>query len=388
MHRLQQHPSETMKVALLAPLFESVPPRFYGGTERVVANLCKGLQSRGIDVTLFATHDSTIDVKKISVSKEALRLRKKQVVDQVPHHLKMLATVGKHASEFDIIHNHHDYWMLPLSFITRHPLLTTLHGQLQIPDIAYAFESFENCAYVSISNSQRPPLSHLPWVSTIYHGIDVDQFQFYEDPGKYLAFLGRISPEKKPEWAIEIAKKSGVPLKIAAKIEGKAGQDYFDQVIKKEIDGKFIEYVGEISENEKSEFLGNALGLTFPIDWPEPFGLVVIESLACGTPVLARPMGSVPELLRDGFTGFCDLNIQTLAKKVSMLHRISRSQCRAWVEQRFSLHRMTEDYIHVYRSLIQHSSASFLTPSGQGIRPYRNRRNFLYSIERSLNRNP
>jgi glycosyltransferase involved in cell wall biosynthesis len=214
-------------------------------------------------------------------------------------------------------------------------------------------------------------MPQLRWLKTIHHGLDLEQFKYDEKPGKYLAFLGRINIEKRPDWAIQMAYDSGVPLKIAAKIEGKESQEYYDTWVKPHVDGKFIEYVGEISESEKSDFLGNALALAFPIDWPEPFGLVVIESLACGTPVLARPCGSMPELLKDGVTGYSDLNIINLAKRVKDIEKISRKKCREWVEEKFSLQRMTEDYIDVYRHV-----------AGQKTRTNRNRWNFLYSVER------
>jgi glycosyltransferase involved in cell wall biosynthesis len=246
--------------------------------------------------------------------------------------------------------------MLPLSRMTDVPILTTVHGRMDNSDSAAAYLSYPGCSYVSISNAQRRGLRQLNWVKTIYHGIDVDNFTFHEKPGKYLAFLGRIFPDKRPEWAIEIALRSGIPLKIAAKIEGPESQSHYDTYVKPYVDGKFIEYVGEISEHEKSDFLGNALALVFPIDWPEPFGLVMIESLACGTPVLARPCGSVPELLEDGVTGYTDRDIRVLAKRVEDISTLNRKRCRTWVQKRFSLQRMTEDYIHVYRHIIAKGS--------------------------------
>ena len=282
---------------------------------------------------------------------EALRLRKQKVFDCVPYNLKMLGMVAERAEEFDVIHNHHDYWMLPLSRMVRTPLLTTLHGRLDLPDIASAFLSYPEASYVSISDSQRRPMPGLKWAATIRHGLDIEALRFEKKPGKYLAFLGRIGPEKRPEWAIEMARLAGVPLKIAAKIEGKEGQDYYDAFVRPHVDGRQIEYVGEISEGEKSEFLGGAFALAFPIDWPEPFGLVMVEALACGTPVLARPCGAAGEILRDGVTGFLDLDIRQLARRVADLPSIDRLGCRRWAETRFSLQRMIEDYIHVYRNL-------------------------------------
>jgi len=365
-----------MRVALVSPLFESVPPRLYGGTERVVSNLCRGLTDSDIEVVLFASGDSTVEGPVIPVIEEALRLRKVAVRDPVAYNFRMLALVTERAKDFDIIHNHNDYWMLPLSEMTTTPVVSTLHGRMDLPDLAAAFCSYPKSYFVSISDSQRSCMPQLPWVRTIHHGIDIDALSFHEKPGSYLAFLGRISGEKRPEWAIEVALRSGVPLKIAAKIEGSAGKEYYDTHVKPHVDGKFIEYVGEISENEKSDFLGKALALVFPIDWPEPFGLVVIEALTCGTPVLARPCGSVPELLQDGVTGFISSDIRVLASRVKDIGNIDRKDCREWAKNRFSLQRMTEDYIDVYRQI-----------AAQRHSTNRHRWNFLHSVERPPNRN-
>jgi len=366
-----------MRVALISPLFESVPPRLYGGTERVIYNLCRGLIESDIEVTVFASGDSAVDGKLVPVIDEAFRLRKNPVSDTIPYNLKMLEMVARQADEFDVIHNHHDYWMLPLSEMTRTPLLTTLHGRLDLPDISEAFYSYPNTGFVSITDAQRTPMSRLRWLRTVHHGIDPKSFQFYEKPGNYLAFLGRMDATKRPDLAIQIAKESGVPLKIAAKIEGAEMQLYYDTFVKPHVDGKFIEYVGEICEAEKSDFLGNAYALVFPIDWPEPFGLVMIEALACGTPVLARPIGSVPELLENGLTGFIDLDARILAKRVQDIPKISRKKCRQWVEDRFSLERMTEDYIHVYRHL-----TDFAAARNKEDRLDRRGRHQLHSLER------
>jgi glycosyltransferase involved in cell wall biosynthesis len=375
-----------MHVALIAPLFESVPPRLYGGTERVVFNLSRGLMRSGVDVTVFASADSRVPTRLFSPIDAALRLKDPPVRDPLAYNLKLLAQVAERADEFDVIHNHHDYWMLPLTKMTRVPLVTTLHGRLDLPDIGAAFLSYPEAYFVSISDNQRRPLPQLRWMRTIHHGLDAEELEFREKPasGQYLAFLGRIHPEKRPEWAIEIAKLAGIPLKIAAKIEGPEGQDYYDRFVRPHVDGRFIEYVGEISESEKAAFLGNALGLAFPIDWPEPFGLVVIESLACGTPVLARPLGSMPEILVDGITGYCHPDIKTLAKRVKDLPSISRRGCRQWVERNFSLERMTEDYIHVYRHLAELGSVG--ARAGKGLRTGHHRRDFLYPVERLAHR--
>jgi glycosyltransferase involved in cell wall biosynthesis len=358
-------------------LFESVPPRLYGGTERVVSNLCRGLTEENIEVTVFASGDSHVEGTLVPVCEEALRLSKKLIRDPYAYTLKMLSLVAARASEFDVIHNHNDYWMLPLNLMTDVPLLTTLHGRLDVSDQAAAFSSYPSMNYVSISDAQRAPMPKLKWLRTVYHGLDLDHFRFFEKPGKYLAFLGRIDPDKGPDKAIRIAQKSGVPLKIAAKIEGELMQQYFDTQLKPHIDGKFIEFVGEISDSEKSDFLGNALGVCFPIDWPEPFGLVPIEALACGTPVLARPCGSVPEILQDGVTGYVNSDIDVLIERVQDLEKFDRKKCRQWVEQRFSLKRMTEDYIHVYRHRIEFGAVRAKESAS-----YRYRRNFLHPVER------
>ena len=342
-----------MRVAMLSPLFESVPPRLYGGTERVVYNLCRGLDAAGIDVVLFASGDSTYDGKLVPVVGQALRLNQDKILEPNAYHIHMLSLVADAAADFDVIHNHHDYWMLPLTRLTQTPVVTTIHGRLDIPEAPIVFSGYTQGHFVSISDAQRKPLPSINWVKTIYHGICAEKFTFHQNPGKYLAFLGRISPEKRPDLAVKIAQWAGVPLKIAAKIEGTASQNYYDTLIKPHVDGKSIEFLGEISEDEKSEFLGNALALVFPIDWPEPFGLVVIESLVCGTPVLARPCGSMSEILIDGLTGFLHHDVNVLADRVKDISQIDRRFCREWVEQHFSLQRMTEDYIHVYRDVIQ-----------------------------------
>jgi glycosyltransferase involved in cell wall biosynthesis len=283
----------------------------------------------------------------------------------------MMAMVRERADEFDVIHNHHDYWMFPLSEMVQTPFLTTLHGRTDLPCMAEVSSLFPKVKYVSISDAQRALLP-VTWEKTVHHGIDVDDFDFVEKPKKYLAFLGRISPEKRPDWAIQIAKKSGIPLKIAAKIEGAAGESFFETQVKPQIDGKFIDFIGEISESEKSDFIGNAMALVFPVDWPEPFGLVALEALACGTPVLSRPCGAIPEILKDGETGFISKDISVLASRTRDLAKIDRRKCRRWVQERFSLKRMTEDYIHVYRRLAR---------KGNGID--RHRWNLLHSVERS-----
>lgn len=341
-----------LRVGLISPPFESVPPRLYGGTERVVFELARGLQSRHVETTVFASGDSTVPGRLVPVTPEALRLRVPPIGDPAAHLLSMLEIVARHADEFDLIHNHCDGWMLPLHRMTQTPIVTTLHGRLDLPDIPLPLETCKLGRYISISDSQRSPARNLNWVATIHHGLDLSRFQFHPRPGGYLAFLGRIAFEKRPDLAIAIARRAGVPLKIAAKVEPGRDQEYFDAMIRPHVDGRNVEFLGEISESEKSEFLGGALGLAFPIDWPEPFGLVMIESLACGTPVLARPLGSVPEVLRDGTTGFIDLDVTRLADRVRDLETLDRMACRRWIVERFSIERMVEDHLHVYHQAI------------------------------------
>lgn len=341
-----------LRVALLAPPYESVPPLLYGGTERVVHELARGLYMRNIETTVFASADSTVPGQLIPITPTALRLQKPSVKDSSPHQLKILAEVAKHLEDYDLIHNHNDSWMLPLQKMTQTPLITTLHGRLDVPDVQLPLKAYKDARFISISQSQRKPAHSLPWIANIYHGVDLKRFQFHPKPGKYLAFLGRITFEKRPDLAIKIAKKAGIPLKIAAKIDEGPDQIYFETHIQPHLDGKNVEYLGEISESEKSDFLGNSLGLTFPIDWPEPFGLVMIESLACGTPVLARPLGSVPEILKDGVTGYVDLNVDRLAARAKDLESINRITCRQWVQDRFSVERMVEDHLNVYHRAI------------------------------------
>lgn len=354
-----------MRVALLAPLAESVPPRLYGGTERVVYNLCRGLTESDVEVTLFASADSTAEGRLIATIDQAVRLRPFPPFQAEAFDLRMLARVADLASEFDVIHNHHDLWMMPLTRMVGTPVVTTLHGRIDPPETRAAWTAFHGAPLISISDSQRAPAPRLNWMRTIHHGLDVERYEFHPNPGTYLAFLGRIDPEKRPDWAIEVARKAGVPLKIAAKVEGKKGREYFESRVAPHVDGRFIEFIGEISESEKGAFLGGALATVFPVDWPEPFGLVPIESLAFGTPVLARPCGAVPEILKDGVTGFVDPSLDRLAEAVGRIGSVDRRGCREWFEKRFSLERMTEEYIDVYRQLIEHGSRAIPIRGGQ-----------------------
>ena len=334
-----------MRIAQVAPLYESVPPRLYGGTERVVHHLTESLVKQGHDVTLFASGDSSTTAKLVSCSPRALRLA--STIQPNAHHLLMLEQVCQMADQFDIIHFHTDFLHFPLSRRQPAPHVTTLHGRLDITELIPLYEEFREVPVISISNSQRAPLAWVNWQATVYHGLPRDLYLPGGGTGNYFAFVGRISPEKRVDRAIEIARRSGIPVKIAAKVDP-ADQAYFDAQIRPLLDGPGVEFIGEIGEREKGEFIGNALALLFPIDWPEPFGLVIIESLACGTPVIAWNCGSVPELISDGITGFVVNNLDEAVEAVERLDSINRRRCREVFERRFSVERMTADYLSVY----------------------------------------
>jgi glycosyltransferase involved in cell wall biosynthesis len=273
-------------------------------------------------------------------------------MDQLAHHVLMLEMVFKDPDRFDIIHFHIDYMHFPISRRHRTPHLTTLHGRLDIPDLVPLYQEFREVPVVSISNSQREPLPWLNWQGTVYHGLPEDLYTFREEPGGYLAFLGRISPEKRVDRAIEIARRIGMPIKIAAKVDN-VDKDYFEDVVEPLLRNPLVEYVGEIGEGEKDEFLGNAYALLFPIDWPEPFGLVMIEAMACGTPVIAYRRGSVPEVLEEGVTGFIVQGLEDAIEAVRRVPTLSRRRCREVFEERFSASRMVRDYLTIYKRLLE-----------------------------------
>ncbi|HZU10298.1 MAG TPA: glycosyltransferase family 4 protein [Pseudacidobacterium sp.] len=339
-----------MKIAQVAPLYESVPPKLYGGTERVVSYLTEELVRQGHEVVLFASGDSQTNAELRAICPRSLRLEGKKVIDPLAHHVRMLEMVAKEAEEFDIIHYHVDYLHFPLSRRLGVPTVTTLHGRLDIPDIHPLLREFGEMPLVSISDAQRTPVKWANWVATVHHGLPEDLYKPIAKPGKYLAFLGRISPEKRVDRAIEIAKQAGMPLKIAAKVD-RADKEYFDGKIRKLLDHPPVEYIGEIGEKEKNEFLGNALALLMPIDWPEPFGLVMIEAMACGTPVIAWGMGAVPEVLDDGITGYIVSSMDEAVAAVERVAVLDRVQCREAFEKRFSARRMGCDYLSVYEKL-------------------------------------
>lgn len=339
-----------MQIAQVAPLYESVPPKLYGGTERVVSYLTEELVRQGHDVTLFATGDSVTDATLRPMCDRALRLEGGKVIDSLAHHILMVEMVAREAAHFDVIHFHIDYLHFPVTRRRRIPALTTLHGRLDIPDLVPLYREFREMNVISISDSQRAPLSWVKWVGTVYHGLPEDLYRPRLEPGKYLAFLGRISPEKRVDRAIEIARRAGFPIKIAAKVDA-VDKEYFNSSIRHLLDDPLVEYLGEIGEGEKNEFLGNARALLFPVDWPEPFGLVMIEAMACGTPVIAYRMGSVPEIVDEGTTGLIVGDIEEGVRAVERIGSISRATCRQAFEERFSARRMARDYTAIYRRL-------------------------------------
>lgn len=337
-----------MRIAQVAPLYESVPPKLYGGTERIVSYLSEELVRQGHDVTLFASADSSTTAQLRPVCPRSLRLEGRRVIDPLAHHVRMIEMVAREARDFDIVHFHIDYLHFSVSRRERIPAVTTTHGRLDIPDALPLFREFREMPLVSISNAQRKPMPWANWIDTVYHGLPEHLYTPREKPGRYLAFLGRICPEKRVDRAIAIAKRVGMPIKIAAKIDA-ADEEYFETKIRKLLDHSLVEFIGEISEREKSGFLSHAHALLFPIDWPEPFGLVMIEALACGTPVVAYSRGSVPEILDDGVTGYLVNRIDSAVRAVRRIDSIDRKACRRVFEERFSARRMASDYLKVYK---------------------------------------
>jgi glycosyltransferase involved in cell wall biosynthesis len=344
-----------LKIAQVAPLYESVPPKLYGGTERVVSHLTEALVELGHDVTLYASGDSTTKAKLRPLCPHALRLDK-QSIDGNADHVLLAEKCYQESSEFDVVHSHIDYGAFPLLRRMGTPHVTTLHGRLDVPNLQNLYREFADEPVISISDYQRRPLAWANWQKTVYHGLPEKLYTFHKKPGTYLAFLGRISPEKRVDDAIEVARRVGLPLKIAAKVD-KVDREYFEAVIKPLLQGD-VEFIGEIGEREKNEFLGDALALLFMIDWPEPFGLAMIESLACGTPVIARSHGSVPEIIENGAGGFVVQNISEAVQAVKAIPHLSRKHCREIFEERFTSARMAKDYVAVYENLIHVKSMS------------------------------
>jgi glycosyltransferase involved in cell wall biosynthesis len=336
-----------MRIAQVSPLYESVPPRLYGGTERVVSYLTEELVRQGHDVTLFASGDSHTRARLRAICECSLRFKGGADIGGLPQHLYLLEKVVQEADNYDVIHFHLDY--LPFSLIRRHdiPAVTTLHGRLDIPQLNPLFREFDDMNLVSISNAQRAPMPWASWLATVHHGLPKNLYSASVRPGKYLAFLGRISPEKRVDRAIEIARRVRVPLRIAAKVDV-ADREYFDSEVRHLLNDPLVEFIGEIGEREKGDFLRNARALLFPIDWPEPFGLVMIEAMACGTPVIAFHAGSVAEVIEDGVTGFVVESIDEAVAATERVSMIDRRDCRRTFEQRFSAQRMCKDYLCAY----------------------------------------
>ena len=339
-----------MKIAQIAPLAESVPPRLYGGTERVVSYLTEELVRLGHDVTLFASGDSQTSARLVACAPRALRLDP-QVRDPLPSYLLMMERVRSLAHEFDVLHFHTDHVHLPLFRPLARKCVSTLHGRLDLPDLAPLLHEYADMPLVSISNAQRHPLPRANWVATVYHGLPEAVCPFNPAPrGNYLAFLGRMSPEKGIERAIEIARRARFPLRIAAKVD-RTEEDYWRSRVAPLLSDPLIRFLGEVNEAQKPTFLGNAAALLFPIDWPEPFGLAMIEAMSCGTPVIAWPHGSVPEIVEHGVTGFVVDSVEAAVAAVRDAERLDREEVRLRCEERFSAARMARDYLAVYRSL-------------------------------------
>ena len=349
-----------MRIAQVAPPLESVPPRGYGGTERVIATLTEELVRRGHHVTLFAAGDSRTSADLVPTVERALWHSRRDYPDFAPFWAITLGEVWRRLDDFDIVHAHLDFFGFPLARASTRPVVTTLHGRLDLPQLEPLFVHFADVPLVSISNAQRAPVPYANWVATIYHGIELDQYTFSPRSGQYLAFLGRISPDKGVDVAIRVARRAGLPLRIAARRplpfkndpEARKDWDYFDHVLQPLLDDAHVELVGEVGGKRKDAFLRHAAALLFPIQWPEPFGLVMAEALACGTPVVALRAGSVPEVLEDGLTGYIRETEAELVEAVNRIDELDRARCRAEAERRFSPSAMAEAYEQVYAALV------------------------------------
>lgn len=357
-----------MRIAQVTPLHEAIPPKFYGGTERVVSWLTEELVALGHDVTLFASGDSQTSAKLEPMWPKALRLDG-QVRDAVAPHLWMIERVRQRAEEFDLIHCHLDYY--PFSLFSRQsvPFVTTLHGRLDLPELQPVFTTFSSVPVISISNAQRRPLPQAGWIGTVYHGLPERSLTPLPITPRYLAFLGRIAPEKALDKAIHIAERSGLQLKIAAKVDP-VDREYYETKIRALIRPPYAEYVGEIGDSDKSAFLSGALALVMPIEWPEPFGLVMIEAMACGTPVIAFNAGSVPEIVEDGVTGFIVKSEDEAVAAIERLPSLSREKVRRRFEERFTASRMAKDYLKHYRALIARETPPLRLVNGHHSRQF------------------
>jgi glycosyltransferase involved in cell wall biosynthesis len=341
-----------MRIAQVAPLNERVPPKLYGGTERVVSYLTEELVRMGHDVTLFASGDSETTARLVAGCPQAL-WRDPDVRETLPHHVRLMDLVAHDLYRFDIVHFHTDYVHFPVVRQYRCASVTTLHGMVHPHDVGALFDAYPDVPLVSISNNQRTPLPRAKWAGTVYHGLPRDAFTFHPDPGSYLVYLGRMSPEKRVDRAIEIATKAGMPLRIAAKIYPEE-RHYFDETLAPLIeDSPLVEFIGEIDDRGRNQLLGNAAAFLFPIEWPEPFGLVMIEAMACGTPVIAWRRGSVPEVVQHGVTGYVVESIEAGLDAVRRINRLSRAACRDEFEQRFDAARMASDYVALYERVLR-----------------------------------
>jgi glycosyltransferase involved in cell wall biosynthesis len=342
-----------MKIAQIAPLYESVPPRLYGGTERVVAYLCDALVELGHDVTLFAAGEARTKARLVTMRDQAIRLDTAALTSDLAAHLTMLHEVKRRATHFDILHFHLDMLHFSMFDLYAHKAVTTLHGRLDLKDLPRAYEWWPSYGLVSVSDYQRRPLSGARWLATIPHGLPAELHAFNAHPtGDYLVFLGRISPEKGPEVAIRLAKRAGIPLRIAAKVDS-VDRAYFKEVVEPLLDHPLVEFVGEIGDARKSEFLRNARALLFPIRWPEPFGLVMIEAMACGTPIVAFDRGSVSEVVQHGVSGLVVHSEEQALSAIAAVHRLDRHAVRATFDQRFTAESMARAYVDVYAGLIE-----------------------------------
>jgi glycosyltransferase involved in cell wall biosynthesis len=352
-----------MRIGVVSPLVESVPPALYGGTERVVSDLPEELVRRGHEVTLFASGDSVTSANLVACAPRALRFDP-QAPDFLTATLFELGEVYKRAAEFDIIHNHADWFGLAFAECVSTPTVTTAHGRLDIPDIAYRYRCGAGQPLVSISCDQQRYLPDANWIGTVYNGVDLSRFHLQTIPGDYLVFLGRISPEKGPDKAVEIAERTGMRLLVAAKIDP-ADRDYYESVVAPLFRrSRLVEFIGEVDERGKDQLLGGAYAYLFPIDWPEPFGLTMIEAMATGTPVIAMARGSVPEVVADGVTGFICRSLEEMSAAVERIPRIDRRVCRERVEQLFSVSRMADGYEQVYSRVRSECRPSRLMISG------------------------
>jgi glycosyltransferase involved in cell wall biosynthesis len=365
-----------MRIAQVAPPFQSVPPAGYGGTERVVSLLTEELVQRGHEVTLFASGDSSTAARLVPTVDTAL-WRQPEVRDPLVFWTVTVGEVYRRAArgEFDVVHSHLDFVAFPCAALVSTPTVTTLHGRLDLPDLPRLYARFPNMPVVSISDHQRTPLPRVGWVGTVYNGVDVGLLRFEPRPGQYLAWLGRISPEKGLASAIQIARRAGLPIKVGARMplndlndpNVRADWEYYRDVIEPLLKEPGVEHVGEIDDSNKAEFLGNALALLNPIDWPEPFGLVMAEALACGTPVIARRRGSVPEVISDGVTGLVGETDDDLVQLCGRIGDISRATCRAEAVRRFSTRAMADGYEAVYRSVLGRVSGPRIVVNGQAL---------------------